>query len=231
MSKFIPYTYLIGWSRLDRWYYGVEYSNGYKTANPENLWNTYFTSSDIVERFRTEYGEPDVIEIRKKFDDPIKARNWETRVIQRLRAVQSDRWLNANAGGMLFETDEQKKRRIGKTVDTKHTKMKNGHRYVPWNKNLSKSDDPRVAKNAQRTKSAWTKKIAEGWIHPGYDPEHGRKISKANKGKAKTEEHRRKLSEANKGKRWYTDGETNILISPSHEIPVGFYAGRTNRVS
>jgi hypothetical protein len=40
MSIYQPYTYLIGWSEHDLWYYGCEYGRWRKTANPENLWIT-----------------------------------------------------------------------------------------------------------------------------------------------------------------------------------------------
>ena len=70
----IFYTYLIGWSHCNKWYYGVKYS---KNSNPDELWKTYFTSSEYVTEFRELNGEPDVILIRKQFDDPQKARLWE----------------------------------------------------------------------------------------------------------------------------------------------------------
>lgn len=85
------YTYLIGWSKLDIWYYGVRFS---PKAKPEDLWNTYFTSSNSVKRFRKENGEPDVIQIRKSFVSAKKAREWETKVIIRMKLVESKRWLN-----------------------------------------------------------------------------------------------------------------------------------------
>lgn len=45
MTIYIPYTYLIGWSKLNWWYYGAEFAKIKKIANPSNLWTTYFTSS------------------------------------------------------------------------------------------------------------------------------------------------------------------------------------------
>ena len=57
-----PYTYLIGWKSLDKWYYGVRYGKG---VHPSDLWVVYFTSSRHVKKFRDDHGEPDVIEIRK----------------------------------------------------------------------------------------------------------------------------------------------------------------------
>jgi len=38
----LPYTYLIGWSNLNTWYYGRRTS---KNCHPSDLWQKYFTSS------------------------------------------------------------------------------------------------------------------------------------------------------------------------------------------
>lgn len=89
MKKY--YTYLIGWSKQDKWYYGVRYS---KHADPSELWVTYFTSSKHVKRFREEHGEPDIIEVRQTFDRVDKARLWEHKVLKRMQVVNDDRWLN-----------------------------------------------------------------------------------------------------------------------------------------
>lgn len=91
MIEYIPYTYLIGWSNHDIWYYGVQYN---KRANPSNLWTTYFTSSKQVKLARSEYGEPDVIEVRKVFTDKDDARLWEHKVLCRMHVRKSKRWLN-----------------------------------------------------------------------------------------------------------------------------------------
>lgn len=86
-----PYTYLIGWSKRNIWYYGAQY--GLK-SNPKNLWKTYFTSSKYVKAFRTLYGEPDIIEIRKVFSSAKEAKIWETKVLTKLKAVDNEKWLN-----------------------------------------------------------------------------------------------------------------------------------------
>ena len=77
----IPYTYLIGWTIYNRWYYGVRFANN---CNPVDLWNTYFTSSKIVKQFRKEYGEPDVIQVRKCFYNKEDAINWELKTLKRI---------------------------------------------------------------------------------------------------------------------------------------------------
>ena len=94
--EYIPYTYLIGWAKLNKWYYGVEYSVVSKIANPENLWTVYFTSSKEVKKFREQNGEPDVLQIRKTFTAAEGARLWEEKVLKRLNVIEDDKWLNKN---------------------------------------------------------------------------------------------------------------------------------------
>lgn len=97
----IPYTYLIGWSKLDKWYYGRRTA---KNCNPSEFWKTYFTSSVFVDEFRIKHGEPDIIKIHKIFDDVdyetkiSKCVNQEKRFLRRMKVVTSDRWINADYG-------------------------------------------------------------------------------------------------------------------------------------
>jgi hypothetical protein len=99
MINYVPYTYLIGWSKHNKWYYGCQYG---VNANPSNLWNIYFTSSKKVKTFRKEFGDPDIIQIRRTFKTKESARLWEHRVIERTNAVSKDKWLNAGNGGKEF---------------------------------------------------------------------------------------------------------------------------------
>ena len=98
MVEYLPYTYLLGWSNHDTWYYGCEYSLTSKVANPQNLWTIYFTSSGYVKRFREEFGEPDIIEIRKTFKDDDSTRLWEAKVLKRMKVINDSRWLNQHDG-------------------------------------------------------------------------------------------------------------------------------------
>lgn len=86
-----PYTYLIRWTRLNISYYGVRYA---QDCDPSDLWNPYKTSSDKVTKFVALNGEPDIIQVRKIFIDVPAAQNWEHRVLKRIKAVSSDKWLN-----------------------------------------------------------------------------------------------------------------------------------------
>lgn len=102
-TEYIPYCYLIGWSKLDTWYYGVEYANNsQRVANPANLWTTYFTSSKHVSNFIEEHGDPDVIKVRKLFTTREKAQLWECTVLRRLKVREKTNWLNVNPGGFGF---------------------------------------------------------------------------------------------------------------------------------
>ena len=87
----MPFTYLVGWSSINRFYYGVRYG---KKSTPDTLWTTYFTSSKDVKEHREKFGEPDVIQVRKRFESPEKARRWEFKVLRRLKAASSVKWLN-----------------------------------------------------------------------------------------------------------------------------------------
>lgn len=87
----LAYTYLIGWSNFDKYYYGVRFAKG---CNPSELMNTYFTSSKYVKRFIKENGIPDIIQIRRTFDNVNNARKWETKVLVKLDVMNDDRFLN-----------------------------------------------------------------------------------------------------------------------------------------
>lgn len=97
------YTYLIGWSKYNKWYYGVRVSSKCKMTD---LWTTYFTSSKYVKEFRKLHGEPNVIQIRKMFSDKNKALLFEEKVIRRLNMVHSEKWLNRGNSGSKFKCPE-----------------------------------------------------------------------------------------------------------------------------
>jgi hypothetical protein len=86
-----PYTYLIGWSNHKLYYYGVRYA---KTCDPLELWVTYFTSSKYVKEFVKNNGDPDIISIRKTFNDANSARAWESKVLKRLCVKDRNDFLN-----------------------------------------------------------------------------------------------------------------------------------------
>lgn len=96
------YTYLIGWTKYNKWYYGKKTARYCKV---ENFWKDYFTSSKRVKEFIEEYGQPDIIEIRNTFGKNFKeCSNWESRVLHRIDAKRNDNFLNKTNGDKEFDT-------------------------------------------------------------------------------------------------------------------------------
>lgn len=86
------YTYLIGWSKHNKFYYGKQTRIG---CHPDNFWVSYFTSSRHVKQFRKTHGEPDIIQIRQVFgDNYVKCSEWETRVLTKLNCAKDPKFLN-----------------------------------------------------------------------------------------------------------------------------------------
>lgn len=151
---------MIGWSKHDRWYYGSRIAKG---CSPSDLWKTYFTSSKYVTEFRKQFGEPDVIEVRKVFEDQKECVKWEYNVLKRLKVLDTDRWLNKAIG---YNVDPQ---------ITSSALMGNTHRV---GKKLS-SEHIEAIKQANR-----------GRIH---SEDTKNKMSEAQKGRPKSPEHKAKL--------------------------------------
>ncbi|MFA6198909.1 MAG: hypothetical protein WC679_00715 [Bacteroidales bacterium] len=130
-KEFKPYTYLIGWSTLNKFYYGVQYGT---KANPDNLWNSYFTSSKYVKEYREFYGEPDIIQVRKTFDSSEKARRFEVKVIKQLLKNDKTKWLNIAVNGLsaaLFLTQKHKNK-----ISIAHKGKKRSKQHIDNMKNF-----------------------------------------------------------------------------------------------
>lgn len=165
MSIYIPYTYLIGWSRHNKWYYGSETSRVNKIANPNNLWKTYFSSSVYVTEFRKIYGDPDIIEVRRTFLSSDDALIWEQKVLHRTNAVKSDKWLNRGNSGKTFST-------TGLSAPNKGIPHKEETKYKISQANTGK-------KHTEETK----RKISLYGKGRAKSAEHKQKISLSHKGK------------------------------------------------
>lgn len=108
MNIYQPYTYLIGWTKLDKWYYGVRYAN--PKSPKEDLWKQYFTSSKYVKEFREKFGDPDIVRIDKVFHTKQEAVNYEHQFLTENAVLYDDKWLNKNIGGNIVITDEIKEK-------------------------------------------------------------------------------------------------------------------------
>lgn len=105
-----PYTYFIAWTDkttnlIVACYYGVRYS---KNCHPDDLWITYFTSSEYVQDYRELHGKPDIIQVRKIFVNNNNVSNalaWEEKVLRRMKSVNSPVFLNRGNSGKSFYVD------------------------------------------------------------------------------------------------------------------------------
>lgn len=107
--EYIPYTYVIKFKPTGQLYYGVSFGhNRHKIANPAQLWSTYFTSSGTIRALLKQHG-PDAFEatVRRCFLTKEAALQWEHKVLRRLNAASSDRWLNRSNGARTFYIDDE----------------------------------------------------------------------------------------------------------------------------
>ena len=91
MNIYIPFTYIIGWSKHKKFYYGAKYAQG---CHPSDLWESYFTSSKYVKEFREQNGEPDIIKIHRTFSDKHSCVSFENKYLNRIDAKNSQLFLN-----------------------------------------------------------------------------------------------------------------------------------------
>jgi hypothetical protein len=87
------YTYYLYHIPTGKKYYGSRIAN--KVSPEQDLWNEYFSSSELVEALIKEYGESSFqANVQKTFDTIEEARYWEDRILHKLKAPEKDEWLN-----------------------------------------------------------------------------------------------------------------------------------------
>lgn len=88
----MAYTYLIICKPENKVYYGVRYA---KKCSPDELGKTYFSSSKHMKKLFEKYNVSDFsFQIRKEFENTNDARNWENKVLKRMKVVQRDDFVN-----------------------------------------------------------------------------------------------------------------------------------------
>lgn len=187
-----PYTYLIGWSSINKFYYGVRYAGG---CHPSELWIKYFTSSKVVKEYRKEYGEPDVIEIRKEFVSVDKARLWENSVLKKMGAKDDVRFLNQTDNMSIKLTKEHYATMF--TEKARH-KMSESAKKRGYDKDQLAKARENITYTEERNK-----KISNA--HKGRDITWGDKISASHMHRIKTCEHCDKTIKEITYHRWHGD--------------------------
>lgn len=160
-----PYTYLIGWSNLNIWYYGVRFRKG---CSPSDLWNPYKTSSKHVKEFIKEHGDPDIIQIRHIFQNKKKAQKWEIKCLRRMKVVKDLKWLNKHIpGGKWYNNNDIPISKETKERMSKAAKIRIRNRINPFQKRpdgTSVASD-RVANGTNPFLDGKYGRMSEGKIH------------------------------------------------------------------
>jgi hypothetical protein len=207
LHTYTPYTYLIGWSKLNVWYYGVRTaSKAYCVyecgCHPDELWVTYFSSSSYVKDFVLENGKPDVIKIRKTFSDSKSAKSWESKVIRRMKIMHDPKFLNKGnpMGDFIIDESVKKKRNnaIRKALLGKARTDEVKQKISESKKGVIFSDEHR------RKLSEWQ----TGIKRKPCSEETKKKISDKTKGKTRSAETRKKLSDIHTGKEMWPNGRS-----------------------
>lgn len=180
-----PYTYLIGWTAHQKYYYGVRYA---KNCSPDDFWMKYFTSSPSVSAMRLLYGDPDIRQIRKIFSTREQARLWETRVLRRMKAVIREDFLNKN------DAPAPPINNRFMTLDTKE-KIGSSNRGKP------KSEEHKQKIREARAKQTNTRKGIPA------SEETKQKIREARSKQITTDATRKKMSDSRRGEKHWTYGK------------------------
>ena len=196
MTIYQPYTYFMRWSKHDRQYYGVRYSQELNYRTPEeDLGHKYKSSSIYVKEFIEKNGEPDILYVDEKFNTAEEARAYEMNFLRENNVVNDDRWLN--------RTDSP-----GPPISAGEKNGMYGKKHTPEAiQKMKKYRQMRVISDDTK------RKISEALLGRIVTDETRQKISDAHKGKKNSEESKQKQSQTMKGR--YT-GEKNPFYGKQH---------------
>lgn len=114
----MPYTYYIFHKPTDQHYYGARWA---KNSHPSDLWVSYFTSCKEVKRLIEQYGvESFYVQIRKVFDTGEEARQWEHKVLKRLKVSKRKNWINKTNGQPPICNFTRRGQGVGRKLSSAH---------------------------------------------------------------------------------------------------------------
>ena len=182
-----PYTYILRHKPTGQVYYGVRWKLG---CVPNEFWKSYFTSSSkLIPLYRTIWGDECwEWEIRRTFDSGKKARDWEEKVLRRMKVIEkSDIWLNRTNNKAILNAVSPRGM-LGK----KHSKEANKKRSISMmGKNKGRIHTDKSKENFRQAKL--------GKKNPWYGkerPDHSKRMSGKNHplfGKPVSKETREKM--------------------------------------
>lgn len=199
----VPYTYLIGWKLHNKFYYGVRFAIG---CHPSELMISYFTSSTDVRAMISEVGLPDLIEIRKQFSNSTDARQWEHKVLRRMKVINSELWINKTDNVAIQPMPGELNPMFGKTGELSHrygAKLSENTKQIIGEKSKLKRG------NMPAGFSEKMRQIVTGRTHSSDTKE---KISSALTGRKFTEEHKKNIKDNHHN----CNGNNNSFFGKKH---------------
>lgn len=191
-----PFTYLIKHIPSGKVYYGLRYAKGCK---PADLWTTYFTSSkDIQHLIDTDGIDSFEYQIRKVFTDPLKAIEWEKRVLKKMNAIYNESFINRSIpGSSMFCHSEETKEKLRKPKPEGFAETLKGNKRATVLKGVPKSKEH--AENISKGKKG--KAPFKGEKHPRY-------------GTKKSKDELDKISETKRSqaRKWMNNGIEAVFV-------------------
>lgn len=140
--KIKAYTYLLIHLPTKKWYYGVRYAKNCKISD---LMKTYFTSSKEVQTLIKNEGVHNFAwEIRKVFDNIEKAKDWEIKVLRRMKVTKNAQSFNKHyQRGFVVRYGDDNPSRNPRVIE----KIKNNRKYEPTLNSINLMRDTKIRKN------------------------------------------------------------------------------------
>lgn len=203
MKTTIPFTYLIGWTEHNLWYYGVRFAKG---CSPDDLWTTYFTSSEIVANTRTTLGEPNIVQVRKQFLSEADAKRWEDKVLSSIPIEKRQHWLNqtfSSFRGVVFT--ETIRKRIGEKSKGRKCKLETRDKISQSMKGIKRSEETK--KKVSESRKQTIAKQGNAGLASMHSEEVKEKVREKNR-------IRNKENPPNKGRIWICNSNERKMIKP-----------------
>lgn len=189
-----PFTYVLTHKPSGRRYYGARWANG---CQPSDLWSLYFTSSKVVKKLIKEDGKESFdFKIRKVFSSKKECRDWERRVLVRLKVKKKEEWLNEGYGSVPDQTGFRHSKETREKMSKSHMGIS---RPMPFL--IERNKDKSIFTSEVRRKGVETKRrngtLGNGMLGKKHSPESIQKMSANRKGKggaSPSEETRKKQS-------------------------------------
>jgi len=231
-----PFTYLLGWSKHNKWYYGVRYA---KKCHPNDLWTTYFTSSRVIAQFCEIHGDPDIISIRRTFLCINSAKEWEDEVLMSIPKDKRHLWLNKRFGtfkGIVTTSEMSRRGHTNRKPDaitlsgyTNEYRKANGFKLIPGKPKGSKESDSVRKKKSDTRKGKVTAEDHDGrrFLIDKNDPRLltgelincNAKSGSKNKGRKHSIEAKQLMSDFRKGKAPWNKGKRGLQSNPTKGQP------------